>query len=119
MHTALLLVVGIGVASMCSTALRTVDTKRFAAISSVLHMQILVAACAWMATRSIVTGVMIQLLAHSWIASLLFYVIGDIYEQHGSRLAVSLYVTSNTGTVLLILLLANSGFPCTASYYAE
>lgn len=46
-------------------------------------------------------------------------VLGELYEVHGIRSTAALYTTHAAGSVFLLLLLANSGFPCTISYYAE
>jgi hypothetical protein len=65
------------------------------------------------------TGVLLQLVAHSWIASALFMVIGDVYEVHGSRAAASLHTTGAGASLLLMLLLANSAFVPTMSVLEE
>nr|ATQ37459.1 NADH dehydrogenase subunit 4 [Diplonema ambulator] len=109
----------VGTCALTALLLYTVDTKRFAAASSIVHMQIATMLCIWMQHRCLLVGVLLQLVAHSWIAAALFYMLGDVYELHGIRSARSLYTYHSTATALLLVLLANSGYPCTISYYAE
>ncbi len=49
-----------------------------------------------------------QLIAHSWIAAMLFSLIGECYEVHGSRCAKQLVLLGSSSTAMLVLLLANS-----------
>ncbi len=51
---------------------------------------------------------MLQLIAHSWIAALLFSMLGECYEAHGSRCAKQLVLLGTVGTGVLLILLANS-----------
>ena len=53
-------------------------------------------------------GAMLQLTTHSYIAALLFLVVGDVYEVLGSRCSKHHHYTTRVSTVLLVLLLANS-----------
>ena len=53
-------------------------------------------------------GSMLQVVLHSWIASLLFLWIGEMYEVQGSRCAMQYSHTGRSTTTILILMLANS-----------
>lgn len=95
------------------------DTKRFAACSSVLHLQVCVVSLLVVQHTLLSSGTMLQVVLHSWIACLLFLWIGEMYEVQGSRCSMHYTHAGRSTTVVLVLLLANSGFPVTASYSAE
>jgi len=90
-----------------------------AAGSSVLHMQVVVLCIAVSQHSLLVLGAMLQLGAHSWIASMLFMYIGEVYETQGSRSSRVHSYAGRSSTAMLLLLLANSGYPTTPSYTAE
>ena len=56
-------------------------------------------------------GALLQAVAHSWIASMLFYALGSSYEEHGSRCTKHYVAAGRTASMLLFLLLANSAHP--------
>nr|ATQ37473.1 NADH dehydrogenase subunit 4 [Diplonema sp. ATCC 50224] len=97
----------------------TVDMKRFVAACSVAHLHLCICVMMCAHRSASMVGLIVQVLMHSLIATLLFFVVGDVYEVQGSRSIKSLRYGSSTSVSMLILLLANSGFPCSASYYAE
>jgi len=109
----------LGSCSVGSLVLSSIDSKRFAAASSVIHMQCVLLLLAMSSHSGCVAGAMLQLLAHSWIAGSLFYLIGETYEIQGSRLSRSHTHYGRASTAMLFLLLANAGFPCSASFLAE
>ena len=55
-----------------------------------------------------IAGALLQLLAHSWIAGSLFYLIGETYEVQGSRLSRAHTYYGRGSTAMLYMLLANS-----------
>jgi len=67
--TLLTLMGSVGVASVVVGSL---DIKRFAAASSILHLQVVVLALLHTTSSMMVLGSIIQTLVHSWIAVLLF-----------------------------------------------
>lgn len=54
-------------------------------------------------------GGVLQATAHSWIAGLLFAMLGECYEVQGSRATKLIALTPGMRYALLIVLLANSG----------
>ena len=50
---------------------------------------------------------MLQVVMHTWIASLLFMWIGEMYEAQGSRSSMVYVVNGRSSVVSLCLLLAN------------
>lgn len=111
--------VGCGSIAVCAVLGSSVDAKRFAAGSSVLHMQLVLLCLALSQHSLLVVGAMLQLAAHSWIASMLFMYIGEVYETQGSRSSRVHSYAGRSSTAMLLLLLANSGYPTTPSYTAE
>lgn len=54
-------------------------------------------------------GALLQLSVHSWIAVLLFLWIGECYDVQGSRMAKQYTVSGRAATLMLVVMLANSG----------
>jgi len=97
----------------------SLDVKRFAAGSSILHLQVVLLGLMVLDSTHLTIGVVLQLMVHSWIAVLLFYWIGEAYEVQGSRLSKGHTHHGRSSTTMLVLILANSGFPISVSYTAE
>lgn len=108
-----------GTVALLVVVLTTIDIKRFAAVSSILHLQLVLVMLLHTPHTLLVLGAVLQLTTHSYIAAMLFLVVGDVYEALGSRCSKHHHYTTRVSTVLLVLLLANSGYPCSASFHAE
>nr|ATQ37486.1 NADH dehydrogenase subunit 4 [Rhynchopus euleeides] len=100
-------------------SISTADIKRFAACSSILHMQCSVTCMMLSKDAILLHAAMIMIAMHTLIASYLFYVCGTMYVSHGIRVASQIGVYGTASWVLLYLMLSNASYPCTASYYAE
>lgn len=109
----------IGSLAVMVLAITSLDTKRFAAASSVLHMQICILGLIAVCASTLIVGALLQLVAHSWIAVLLFAHVGEVYEVNGSRVSRGHVHTSRSSSIMLLIVLANAGFPSTPSYTAE
>jgi NADH:ubiquinone oxidoreductase subunit 4 (subunit M) len=51
---------------------------------------------------------MLQAIAHSWIASMLFSLIGESYEVQGSRATKHMAAVGSMAGIMLAVLLANA-----------
>lgn len=109
----------VGTSSCIAVVAMSLDTKRFAASCSVLHLQVCILSLLLIHHVLLSVGSMLQVVLHSWIASLLFLWIGEMYEVQGSRCAMHYNHAGRSTTTILILMLANSGFPISGSYTAE
>nr|QHQ98644.1 NADH dehydrogenase subunit 4 [Lacrimia lanifica] len=114
-----ILVITTSTVSLLCVLLPTLDLKRFAAVSSILHLQLVLLLLVPVQHTLLAVGTLLQVTTHSYIAALLFLVVGDVYEVLGSRCTKTHHYTSRTASIVLVLLLANSGYPCSASYTAE
>nr|APQ44786.1 NADH dehydrogenase subunit 4 [Diplonema papillatum] len=116
----LTLVLGMaGSACLVAPMASSLDAKRFAAMSSVLHMQLICCCASWVHRILLLQGVMLQGIVHSWVASMLFSLAGDSYEVQGSRATKHLHVVGADAMKWLMVLLMNSGYPCCMAYVAE
>lgn len=75
----------IGVLYTSLTAIRQTDLKRIIAYSSVAHMNLVVIGIFSFNVVAI-EGAIIQSISHGFVSSALFFLIGVIYDRHGTRL---------------------------------
>ncbi len=113
-------VCGIVYASL--TALRQNDIKRVIAYASIAHMNLIVVGIFSLSIYSI-QGAVFQMISHGLVASLLFLLVGILYDRSGTRL-----ITNYSGLTLvmpkfsyyfLIATLANMAFPGTSGFAGE
>ena len=67
------------------TAIRQTDIKRIIAYASVAHMNVILIGMFAMNAQGL-EGAMIQQLAHGFVASALFLIIGVVYDRHHTRM---------------------------------
>jgi len=104
------------------TALRQVDLKRIIAYASISHMHFVMFGLFSFNFLGL-SGSLFLMFSHSFVASLLFFLVGYLYEFYGSRL---IFYYSGLLTfmpyfcfILFIALLANLGFPGTCGFVGE
>jgi proton-translocating NADH-quinone oxidoreductase chain M len=103
-------------------ALRQTDMKRLVAYASIAHMNIAVLGL-FTNTKEGVMGAIVIFLAHGFVSSALFFLIGVLYDRHGSRL-ISYYggliqLMPITAFMFLFFSLANISFPLTMNFAGE
>jgi NADH-quinone oxidoreductase subunit M len=112
----------IGILYPAFIAVRQLDLKRIIAYSSVSHMNLIVLGI----FSSNVEGLMgscFLMISHGIVASLFFFLVGFLYERHGSRLY--LYygglckIMPFFSLCLLIACLSNIGLPGTCNFVGE
>jgi len=103
-------------------ALRQLDLKRIVAYSSIAHMNFGLLALFTANIDALVANV-ILMFGHGLIAAGLFMVVGFIYDRYKSKLVLDLGGLRESapimGTMLLVLSVANFGFPGTVNFVAE
>lgn len=101
---------------------RQVDLKKFIAYSSVIHMNLMVVALFSPDALSL-QGAYYTMLAHTIVASLLFFVAGMIYDRYHTRIVFYMPDLASRMPVIAFLmffaLVANAGFPVSGSFIAE
>ena len=104
------------------TTIRQVDLKRIIAYSSVAHMNVVLLGL-FAANPNGLQGAVFLMLAHGIVSSALFFIIGNLYKRHGTRLlnyygglAFRMPLFS---IYLLIFCLANVGTPLTFNFIGE
>lgn len=104
------------------TALRQNDFKRVIAYASIAHMNLIVIGIFSLSLYSI-QGAIFQMISHGLVASLLFLLVGILYDRSGTRLIsnyVGLAVIMPTyATYFLIATIANMAFPGSCSFVGE
>lgn len=104
------------------TTIRQIDLKRIIAYSSVAHMNVVLIGI-FTCNLYGIQGSIFLMLAHGIVSSALFFMIGLIYKQHGTRL-LNYYggLVSKMplfSFYLLIFCLANVGTPGTCNFIGE
>ena len=104
------------------TTIRQTDLKRIIAYSSVAHMNVVLIGI-FTCNLYGIQGSIFLMLAHGIVASALFFIIGHLYKQHGTRL-LSYYggLVSKMplfSLYLLVFCLANIGTPGTCNFVGE
>jgi NADH-quinone oxidoreductase subunit M len=104
------------------TTIRQVDLKRIIAYSSVAHMNVVLLGLFALNSNGL-QGAIFLMLAHGIVSSALFFIIGNLYKRHGTRLlnyygglAFRMPLFS---IYLLIFCLANVGTPLTFNFIGE
>lgn len=113
---------GIGIVYTGLTAMRQTDMKRIIAYGSIGHMSLVVMGI-MSSTREGYVGGIIQIVSHGIVSGGLFYGIGVIYEQTGSRLVrdySGLWITMPIWSVMMmVLIMGNIGLPGTGGFVGE
>nr|QHQ98676.1 NADH dehydrogenase subunit 4 [Rhynchopus humris] len=109
----------LAVATLCILLSVIGDIKRYAAVSSILHMMSSVTAILLHTDIHTRVGGTVLLIMHSFIAAHLFLVIGTSYEHHGVRYHTHLRVDGSMWWCYLLILLYNVGYPLCCAYYGE
>jgi NADH-quinone oxidoreductase subunit M len=104
------------------TAIRQVDLKRIIAYSSIAHMNFVligIFTCNFYGVQ----GAIFLMIAHGIVSSALFFIIGILYKQHGTRLLFyysGLVIKKPVLSIyLLIFCLANVGTPGLCNFIGE
>lgn len=104
------------------TTIRQIDLKRIIAYSSVAHMNVVLLGL-FVCNSNGLQGAIFLMLAHGIVSSALFFVIGNLYKRHGTRL---LNYYGGLGfrmplfsCYLLVFCLANAGTPLTFNFIGE
>jgi proton-translocating NADH-quinone oxidoreductase chain M len=104
------------------TAVRQLDLKRIVAYSSIAHMNLGVLGI-FSGNIQGLSGSVLLMLAHGLTSASLFFLVGMLYQRHGSRnifdyggLSKTMPIFSN---ILLYNTLANIGFPGTSNFIGE
>lgn len=104
------------------TTIRQIDLKRIIAYSSVAHMNIVLLGI-FSCNVNGLQGAIFLMIAHGIVSGALFFIIGNLYKRHGTRL---LYYYGGLVTkmpifsiYLFIFCLANIGTPGTCNFIGE
>jgi proton-translocating NADH-quinone oxidoreductase chain M len=112
----------IGIIYSSLTTIRQVDLKRIIAYSSVAHMNVVLLGI-FSCNINGLQGAIFLMLAHGIVSSALFFIIGNLYKRHGTRL-LHYYgglVTQMPlfSSYLFVFCLANVGTPGTCNFIGE
>jgi NADH-quinone oxidoreductase subunit M len=104
------------------TAIRQLDLKRIVAYSSVAHMNVVVLGLFSTIVEGFIGGTFLML-GHGLVASLLFFLIGFLYERYKTRIIVYygglIKIMPFFSFYLLISCFANLGVPGTSNFIGE
>lgn len=104
------------------TTIRQVDLKRIIAYSSVAHMNVVLVGI-FTCNMYGIQGSIFLMLAHGIVSSALFFMVGLLYKQHGTRLLSYygglVFKMPLFSLYLLIFCLANAGTPGTCNFIGE
>lgn len=104
------------------TAIRQLDLKRIVAYSSVAHMNLIVLGLFSNVIEGLI-GATFLMLGHGLVSSLLFFLIGFLYERYGTRLLAYygglLKMMPFFSFYFLVACLANLGLPGTSNFIGE
>lgn len=111
-----------GVIYASLTALRQNDLKRVIAYASIAHMNLIVIGIFSLSVYAI-QGAIFQMISHGLVASLLFLMVGILYDRSGTRL-ISNYsglavIMPTFASYFLIATVANMAFPLTCNFVGE
>jgi NADH-quinone oxidoreductase subunit M len=111
-----------GVIYASLTALRQNDLKRVIAYASISHMCLIVIGIFSLSVYAI-EGAIFQMVSHGLVASLLFLMVGVLYDRSGTRLIANYsglaMVMPQFATYFLIATIANMAFPGTSNFVGE
>ncbi len=103
-------------------AWRQTDLKGMIAYSSVSHMGVVLVGIATLSVIGL-TGALMQMVAHGFVAGMLFLLIGLLYERTGTReindYSSLVQVTPKFAILTTLAFLASVGMPGTAGFIAE
>ena len=102
-------------------AVRQLDLKKAIAYSSIAHMCFVVLGI-FSFTLEGITGSIFLMLGHGIVSSALFFLVGLIYDRHGTRLILNYSDLSSTMPLFsffFFFTLANVSFPFTVNFLAE
>lgn len=112
----------LGITYSSLTALRQVDMKRIIAYASIAHMNFAVLGI-FSATTEGLAGSIFLMFAHGLVSSALFFLVGILYRNYGSRL---IYYYGGLAQVMplfaiffLFFSFANAGLPGTGNFIGE
>nr|QHQ98706.1 NADH dehydrogenase subunit 4 [Sulcionema specki] len=114
-----IIVLGVGSVVTGWWLVKQVDAKRYIALCSIIHMQIMILVVFCTHHSVGIVGVLLQMVMHSWIAMLLFICVGYVYDIQGTRILLYLHTYSVYTTTWMLVLLCNMGVPCSASFLSE
>ena len=104
------------------TALRQNDLKRIIAYASIAHMNLIVIGIFSLSIYAM-EGAILQMISHGLVASLLFLMIGIVYDRSGTRLLKNYSglttVMPTFSSYFLIATIANMAFPGTCNFAGE
>jgi len=104
------------------TALRQNDLKRVIAYASIAHMNLIIVGIFSLSIYSI-QGAVFQMISHGLTASLLFLLVGILYDRSGTRLIINYtgltIIMPTFATYFLIATIANMAFPGTSGFAGE
>ncbi len=112
-----LAIIYISVVTLCQ-----IDLKKLIAYSSVAHMGYAVIALFTFSEEGVFSSIFLML-NHGIVSSLLFFIIGVLYDRYKTRLlfyfqSLSKYMPLFS-TIVFLAMVANIGFPGTSSFVAE
>ena len=111
-----------GVVYASLTALRQNDLKRVIAYASISHMCLIVIGIFSLSIYAL-EGAVFQMISHGLVASLLFLMVGVLYDRSGTRLIANYsglaMVMPTFATYFLMATLANLAFPGTSNFVGE
>jgi NADH-quinone oxidoreductase subunit M len=103
-------------------AIRQSDLKRVIAYSSVAHMNLIVMGC-FSLTFNGFEGVILQSLAHGFVSSALFFIIGMLYDRFRTRTVARIQgvaiLMPILNTFFLLFTMSNIAVPGTSSFVGE
>lgn len=104
------------------TALRQNDLKRVIAYASIAHMGLIVIGIFSISIYAI-EGAIFQMISHGIVASLLFLMVGILYDRSGSRLIANYsglaMIMPTFATYFLLATISNMAFPLTSNFIGE
>nr|AGN71598.1 NADH dehydrogenase subunit 4 [Tomopterna cryptotis] len=118
----IMLIAIVGILATASLCMRQTDLKSLIAMSSVSHMNLVLAA-ALIHTPSAYSGAMVMMIAHGLTSSALFCLANTMYERTNSRTMILLrgavLIFPLAGTWWLLIILFNMALPPTVSFAGE
>ena len=111
-----------GVIYASLTALRQNDLKRIIAYASIAHMNLIVIAIFSISVYAL-EGSLFQMVSHGLVSSLLFLMIGILYDRSGTRVVIQFSGLASImpvfATFFLFATISNMAFPGTSSFAGE
>lgn len=103
-------------------ALRQIDLKKIIAYSSIGHMAFVILGLVSLTSEGLY-GAIVLMIAHGFVSSGLFLLIGLLYDRYKSRLLPYfgglIQINPLLGFFMFLLLLGNIGFPGTINFISE